>query len=440
MRSCSISLKNSHGADGAWRRVLIGVLVVPLLVPLLLGAAGCRSTEPLSRSADAALLAASDEQRAARQALAAVPLEERIALIEADMQRTLVEVGDGALAPRQLSRSGRPGPVHLETNAAVLSALAAKYGATGDPESKALGERIIRGIIALDALSGELDGFIPRFAAANTLEPARSETTHSNAYTQLFFAYVLADRYFGPNEDLQRHVSLIYQRWVDDGFALKQIDGSYVGRANLQALFMHFNARKTFDRRLLDDAAYHLGDEATRALVEQHRWRSPRLGPLHLRLFAAEFPTTSSSWLNLQALTALTLLGNEYGGHVVDLAGKYERDDNPFFRVLAAMCGGDEDLAAIRQRLEEFPYPATTSGIINSHRDDVSLGPKNFIKLRASPESHEPLPLYDVRSSTYLWKRSLLQIDSMPEQNPEILLGHDLYQAYWLLRLLEQDR
>lgn len=397
---------------------------------------GCTSVQPLAGMVEPALLEYSDERRTVRAEVAAVPLEQRIEAVEADLVETLVRVGEGALAPRHIAHDGRKGVVHLETNAAVLSALAAKYGVTRDDETRQLAARIVKGIMGLDALSGELDGFIPRYANARSLQPT-DVTTHANAYTQLLFAYAMADRHIGPSDDIRQHVSLIYQKFVEDDFALRHRDGSYVSKANVRNGFITLNARRAFDRRLLDEAAFQLGDEQTRELVQAHRWRGKLLGPRYARFFAVELPTTSSSWLNLQALVGLSLLDEPYDHEVVRLANRYRRDNNPFFRTLSGLHGGEEDLTAIRARLEEFPYPATSSGIINSHRDDLAMAPRNYIKFSAVPESREPLPLYEVRSSTYLWKRSLREIDSMPEERPETLLGHDLLQAYWFYRLLE---
>lgn len=397
---------------------------------------GCSSVQPLASFVEPALLEYSDDRRAVRAQVASVPLEQRIEAVETDLVETLVHVGDGALAPRHIAHDGRKGVVHLETNAAVLSALAAKYAVTRDDETKQLAAQIVKGIMGLDALSGELDGFIPRYANARSLQPT-DVTTHANAYTQLLFAYAMADRHIGPSNDIRQHVSLIYQKFAEDNFSLRHRDGSYVSKANVRNGFVTFNARRAFDRRLLDEAAFQLGDERTRELVKEHRWHGKLLGPRYARFFAVELPTTSSSWLNLQALVGLSLLGERYDRDIVRLANRYRRDNNPFFRTLAGLHGGEEDLAAIRARLAEFPYPATSSGIINSHRDDLEMAPRNYIKFSAVPESREPLPLYEVRSSTYLWKRSLREIDSMPEEHPETLLGHDLLQAYWFYRLLE---
>lgn len=421
-----------RGAVGTGARMLTLGLLATIIQ-------ACTSVPPLAGSAEPALLQYSDQRRAEREARAAVPLEDRIAAIETDLADSVVSVGEGALAPRYLYHDDSKGPVHLETNAAILSALAAKYAVTGDDEARALGERIVQGLVGLDALSGELDGFVPRYASADDLEPT-DQTTHANAYTQLLFAYVMADAHFGPSAEIERHVSLIYHKFAEHDFAMPHVDGSYVQRADLDRTFMAFNARRTLDRRLLDEAAHQLGDEATRALVEAHRWDRPLLGPLHVRVFALELPTPSSSWLNLQAMTALNELGGTYQDRVVWLAEQYERDDNPFFRTLAGLSGGEVDLAGIRSRLAEHPYPATSSGIINSHREEVILAPPLYIKFEANPESIEPLPLYEVRSSTYLWKRKLREIDSQPETRPRQLLGHDLHQAYWFFRLLEQTR
>ncbi|TVQ58289.1 MAG: hypothetical protein EA377_00220 [Phycisphaerales bacterium] len=411
----------------------------------------CTTVQPLAAKVDSAALEASDERRAARQQRAAVPLEERIAMIEADLERTMVPIrfviGDetveegGVLVPRFLNEDGRPGPLLIESNTAVLSALAARYAATGDPWAKEMGERLIRGILAMDARSGELDGFVPFYLHPRTLAPSEHHT-HANVYTQLLFAYALAHEAFGPNEDIERHVSLIYQRYVEDNFQLRQRDGSRTPRNNLRVILFTVNARQALGRRLLDRAALTLGDEQTQELAEREQWGGPLLGPLHFRFFNIELPTTSSSWLSLQGMTALTLLGDSYESRIKSLARKYERDDNPFFRAIAAMHGADEDLAAIRRRLEEFPYPATNQGVINTHRTDVEITTGDFVKFNASPESREPLPLYEIASDTYLWKGRLRKVDARLRDRPQTVLGHDLLQAYWLLRWLEsrEDR
>lgn len=409
-----------------------------LLAAVIAALPACRTAPPMALTVDPASLAQSDERREQRQERAAVPLEQRIAAIEADLERSLVPVGDGVLVPRYLNANGSPGPLQIESNAAVLSALAAKYGATGDEQSKALGERIIKGILAMDARSGELDGLVPFYINPRSLLPA-DHATHANVYTQLLFAYVLAEAHFGPSDDIRRHVSLIYQRFLEDNFRLRQRDGSFTPRADLRTGAITLNARQALGRRLLDAAALHLGDEHTRELAKANRWRGPLLGPKHVRFFNIELPTTSSSWLNLQGMTALAMLGEGYERQVISLARRYERDDNPFFKLLAALNGADIDLTAVRARLEQFPYPATDMGIINSHRDDLRVVRGRYVKFNSFPETRQPLPLYEIESSTYLWKQGLRKIDSMPQENPRVLLGHDLYQAYWLLRLLERE-
>jgi len=417
------------------RYAILGVLLLSLVA---MSTTGCTTVPALAATADPALLEASDEARADRRARTELPLEERIAMIEADLERTLVPVGDGALAPRFITARGRPGPLHLEHNVAILSGLAAKYAVTGDEETKALAERIIRGLLALDALSGELDGFVPIEVDTATFAMA-DRTSHANIYTQLLFAYALAHAWIGPNDDVLTHVSLIYQRFVRDDFTMRHIDGSYVAKADVGGFFIPFNGRRALDRRLLDCSALYLGDEATRELAEQKRWRGPLLTPLHFRFFNLEFPTPSSSWLNLQAMTALAVLGEPHRGRAVRLANRYRRDNNPLFRLFAMMNGGDDCLSAIRDRLSEYPYPATTSGIINSHRPDVSVGPRAYVKWHSPAETRTPLPLYAIRTSPYLWKQRLRVVDTMPESRPNQLLGHDLFQAYWFLRLVESD-
>ena len=428
---------------------LTTVIALVLMAAGLITLSACTTIEPLAATVDAAALEASDERRAARRQRAAVPLEECIAMVEADLERTMVPItidhggerfGEGGvLVPRFLRDDGRPGPLFVESNTAVLSALAARYGATGDPWAKEMGERLIRGILAMDARSGELDGFVPFDLHPRTLAPSDHDT-HANVYTQLLFAYALAHEAFGPNEDIERHVSLIYRRYVEDNFRLRQRDGSRTPRNNLRVILFTVNARQALGRRLLDRAALTLGDESTRELAERKRWGGPLLGPLHFRLFNFELPTTSSSWLSLQGMTALTLLGDSYESRIISLTRKYERDDNPFFRAIAALHGADEDLAAIRRRLEEFPYPATDQGVINTHRTDVEIVTGDFVKLNASPESREPLPLYEIASDTYLWKGRLRRVDTRRRDRPQTVLGHDLLQAYWLMRWVESGK
>lgn len=418
------------------RRQDVRLLIV---IAAAVGLGGCKTAEPLARTVSPQALQQSDALRKTRAQAAAVPLEQRIAAIEAAIQRELVPIGEGALAPHYLHHNGRKGPLQLEINAALLSAVAAKYAATGDEQAKALGEQLIKGIIQMDARNGGLDGLV-----AFELHPATFQPTHrptnANAYTQLLFAYVAANECFGPNEDIRTHVSHIYERFAQSRFRLRQSDGDVDRRADLNVAAVTFNARRALDRRLLDAAAHHLGDAKTRELVDEHRWRGALLGPKHLRLLDVEVPTASSSWLNLQAMTALSMLGEGFEDDAVALAEEYQRDNNPFFRLLAALVGADEDLAAIRSRLEEFPYPATNAGIINSHRADLRVVRGDYVKFAAVPETRQPLPLHEIASHEYLWKRRLRSIDSQPIDKPRVLLGYDLYQAYWFLRMLEERR
>jgi hypothetical protein len=190
--------------------------------------------------------------------------------------------------------------------------------------------------------------------------------------------------------------------------------------------------------------AYALGDEETRRLVSEKGCEGPIIGSLHLKLNHFEIPTQSSSWLNMlklnvldseigiEGLNILNEFGFDYKRRLLNLVGDYKDFENPFFQTLAYLADSNSDISFIEKRLAEYPYPVKAGRIVNSHRVEVEVRDKRYIKNTAKVEATKALPLYEITSDHYLWKRNLLELDRQGDDSVKEYYGVDFLQAYWM--------
>lgn len=397
---------------------------------LLCGAllTGCKSIPPAYLSMTPQEIEASDNFRLERKN-SLLPLKEKVSYLENLIERDLVEIGEGKLLPTAIYKTGQK-PLYIEQNTTLLSALSFKYGVTQDKETKHFAEIILKGIIEMDKLNG-YDGFIPYEVNGNTFETSL-RNPHANNYSQLLFAYTIMNETMGRQALVEEHVSKIYSKWLSDDFELRDLEGKKIEYTDLKGPLMYLDLGRTLDRRMLDQSAYILGDTKTKVLAENNRWNGKVHFPSHLNLNQWEIPTSSSSWLNMLEMYSLGELGRDHSQKLLELAHEYKSLKNPFFQTLAFLSNPEVDISFIEERLKEYPVPVKAGRIVNSHRKEIELRAKRVIKSTIKPESKNPLPLYEISSDHYLWKRNFLELDRRSDAEVKEYYGVDFLQAYWM--------
>lgn len=413
-------------------------LVTSILASAIIGfSSGCISVPPRSLSMSSSELIEKDNHRKSRASVLEMPLEEKISRIEKDVNDSFVKIGDGFLSPIYSTTNG-PGPLHLEHNAVLLSALSAKYAVTRDEKTKERADSIIKGIIEMDRLNG-FDGYIPLMVDSLTRE-CTTQATHANAYDQLLFAYVHYTKNVSNNPDIQTHVSKIYERFVKDGFELRHSDGKLIREADLDRRFIEVNPSRALNRRVLDNVAFLLGDEETKKKARENKWHGVSVSPLRLDLGFLQIPTASSSWLDLLKLNILNECSLNYKKELVSLALDFSEMKNPFFQTLAYDLDNSIDISFVERRLMEYPYPINDTQIINSHRKDIEFRSKRYVKNKSKLETREALPLYELSCDWNLWKRNLFEADRQTPESGRQYFGVDLLQAYWFFEATKKKQ
>ena len=409
-----------------------------IMAGLLIGIAGGCTTIPQSEFMSPYELKVNDELKKERAKVLNLSLEEKIKLVEQDIEKSFVNVGTGVLLPFYINKNNNPGPLHLEHNTILLSALSAKYAVTKDQKTKEEAENLVRGIIELDKLN-ELDGYIPLMADAKTKIPAPVET-HANAYIELLFSYAYYTKNIGKSKDIEMHVSKIYEKFLEDNFELKHTNKVAIVEANLNRSWIDFNPARALDRRVLDEVTFFLGDKNTKDKVMENKWKGIYVSPNNFDLGFWQLPTMSSCWLNIIKMAVLNECGCNYTNEIVSLTQHYSKQKNPFFQTLAYMADDKTDISFVEKRLKEYPYPITDKQMINSHRKEIVFRGKRYIKNQSKKETGEALPLYEIGSDVNLWKRNLLEADKYGSNFGRKFLGVDLLQAYWFYEFAKKRK
>ncbi|MEI7719127.1 MAG: hypothetical protein WCI72_04620 [archaeon] len=412
-------------------------LVGSLLLAAVVGFNGCKTIPPDSLSMCQKELRANDEYRRERASVLEMTLEEKIKLVEREIETNLVKLGKGLLLPLY-SVSGKNSPSYLDNNLVLISALSAKYAVTKDPHTKEIADLIIQGIIEMDKLDG-FDGYIPLEVDPASLK-CTSEITHANSYDQLCFAYLHYTIKVGENPDIEKHFSKVYNMWADNKFELKDKLGNLSDRANLNINLFEANPSRALSRQVLDSVAARLGDEQTKRRALKNKWKGVTFSQLRFDLGFVQIPTVSSSWLNMLKLNILNECGQDYKKELVSLAKDYADMKNPFFQILAYTADKNVDLSFVEQRLHEYPYPINDRLVVNSHRKDIEFRSKRYFKNIARTEVKTALPLYEISTDYNLWKRNLLEADKQASKEGRKYFGVDLLQAYWFYEAIKKTK
>jgi len=405
---------------------------------LLIGlAAGCTTIPPASRFMTEEQLIANDSKKQQRSSIVNMSLENKISLVEKNIETNLVKISEGLLLPLY-SKGNEKGQIYLDNNALLLSALSAKYAVTKDPRTKKLADSVIKGIIEMDKLNG-FDGYIPFIVSPKNFEYTH-EVTHVNAYEQLFFAYIHYAKAVGDNPDIKEHISKIYNKFVDSGFGLKNKDGKVIDESDWDVTLFEVNPSRALGRKSLDSIAIKLGDEQTKKRALENAWQGATFSQLRLDIGNLHIPTVSSSWLNLLTLNILNECGYDYKKETVSLVNSYSEMENPFFKILAFMADKNTDISSVEKRLKEYPYPVTDELMVNSHRKDIAFRSKRYFKNTSKTEVKKALPLYELGGCYNLWKRNLLEADRQCSNKGREYFGVDLLQAYWFYEMAKKSK
>jgi len=397
---------------------------------------GCKIIPPAYLTKSYEELKKSDDVRQIRMKKSrSKSLEEKVNYFNRLIDKDLVKISEGVLIPTARYKTNKK-PLQAEVNSAYLCALSFEYAVTKNKKTKLRAESILKGLIAMDKLDG-FDGYIPYEINGNTKEVSKRET-HANVYDQIFFAYYYMDKFLGKNKLIEKHISLIYNKWLMDDFELKKPNGEKSKYSNLKIKkTFSLNPSRSLERKLLDGIAYKLGNNETKQKVLKYGWKGKTSGKLYLNLGFLEIPTSSSSWLNMLDLKLLEELNLENNVRLKKLIKNYENQKNPFFQILLSLSNGKITNPLIKKRLSEFPCPCDGERIINSHRKEIKLRPRRFIKSTSKIESEIPLPLFEITSDHYLWKRNLLDIGRNSDSTVSEYYGIDFLQAYWMFRYLK---
>ncbi len=340
------------------------------------------------------------------------------------------------------------------------------------PQGEALevsAKRVVSALIHMDKLDGEY-GYIALRAA---VDPSTGELkvkdskTKSNSYSQILFAYVLAAEVFGPEVKalITDHVDAMVGRLLGDGFKLIHPNGKKVSDTS-PSKFGLFNSSRYLDALIAIEAGIHLG---TQDLSEGGRisslmkMRERFIGTyekpdrlvkfifnkmLHTNVASQQFPTVSSSVLNVMKLSALMLMTRQnqdaqkyYGDILGSLWGKLEHQHNPLVDLLCLITsqpnhsGRQEYLERAAASLQTFP-----TDLLNIGRYDLSefcLEGKVIREklIRKYPRSDSVLPVFARPWSPFIWKMDSRTCHfSHPDQEPRNTAnGLDYLMTYYML-------
>ena len=343
------------------------------------------------------------------------------------------------------------GPINMELSTSYLAALAYQYACEPTTETRDRILKLVKGIQAADASNG-YDGYLPsKLERVNgELRIVRNET-HTNLYAMLLNAYTLTLE-FVPDEAIRsnilEHMELIFAHYLKHDFKLYDEKGRKQPHSNIRISPLTFSPADRLDgTAFLTVATHYLPSTAPiyPQLLEQKAEADrvyKNVGPMHLDFGSWEIPNASSSWLALLSFDTICQIkpDSDQRARLLELAQVYNYQINPLFLSFIAKYDPqlrDSLIPVIQARLQEVPHRHLSVKMINSSRDDIRITTHHTIKRSRYPRSEKPLPLYELDSDGYLWKRDLMKIDASRSAG-YTYPGIDYLHAYWQLRYVQQ--
>lgn len=348
--------------------------------------------------------------------------------------------------------NGSPGKLRMDMTCLFLSSLAYKYAVTRNPADKENILEILSSIFDADRSNG-LDGFIPyKVIIENDELKTSSNETHINVYTQLLFAYIPLLK-FSNDGDIQaavtRHLKLIYKHLAKHNFQLVDNRGNDVKYSDLSPSRFTIQSNRKLLLLVLTDLALNISWSSDFHL-EMNRLRhqltkmdyEESIQRMHIKVLNLEFPTHSSSWLNLM---------NSYLGFIIEehryyktafckLYRNYKDEKNLLFELMHNVVHPrfltEEKLREIEESLKNFPANPSNVEIINSRTITQKIDRSAaFVKLKRELEVLTPLPFHERPMRSFEWKLNQMRIDGNFESpGTSEYTGIDFLIAYWMLQ------
>ena len=381
---------------------------------------------------------------------AALNIDQKAEFIQQRLYREHLDA-ETSLPKKYTSVENADGPINMELSTSYLAALAYQYACVPTVVTRDRILKLVKGIQAADATNG-YDGYLPsKLERANgELRIVRNET-HTNLYAMLLNAYTLTLELV-PDQEIRshilEHIELIFAHYLKHDFKLYDENGLKQPHSNIRISPLTFSPADRLDGTAFLTVATHYLPSTSPIypqLLEQKAEADrvyKNVGPMHINFGSWEIPNASSSWLALLSFDTICQIDpdSDQRPRLLDLAHVYDYQNNPFFLGLIAKYDPQLRPALIPQiksRLQEVPHLHISTALINSSREDIHVTNNHTIKRSRYPRSEQPLPLYELDSDGYLWKRDLMKIDATRSAGLTYP-GIDYLHAYWQIRYVEQ--
>ncbi len=349
----------------------------------------------------------------------------------------------------------QPGTLRTDMTALYLSSMAFKYAVTKNDQDKSHILMLLASLYEADRINN-LDGFLPyKVKIVNDQLTDISNETHINVYTQLFFAYFSLLELCQDDEihhQVRKHLILIVDHLQKYDFKLVDHQQKQTDYSDISPSFFAMNgSRKLALLVLLDAGLKYFPQEPFREKLLSAKENALDYGyyeeitDLHFRFLNLEFPTHSSSWLNMLSLYNGFLISEEkhYQKAYENLMKEYEDEKNLLFVLIGYYINKnftESTLPLIEKQLKEFPLRPNSQEIINSLLlPNQIAGSSQYIKLKRITESSVPLPFYRRPMRAYEWKLNQMRMDGNFAAGDQVTYsGMDYLQAYWMYRFLKK--
>lgn len=343
----------------------------------------------------------------------------------------------------------------VETTAHYLAALAFRHRVTGEADAVTTARKVLDGLAAMDEANGA-DGYLPKTVRVkgSALEVVDDET-HANVYAQLFFAFVHCHRAFtdaGVRARLRTLADRITGKLLAHDFVVTDGKGVPQPHGDISPRRFRIERARALGGLLATQAGISILGEGQR-VADLKALRDRMLGELAygsqiqaltFKLHRFHWPTPSSTWLNLQKLSALLALAPEdpvYRSALHRTWGAVRETMNPFFAAVAL--AGLPDLppaerARARAQAEYYlgTFPPTWGEEpvdLTGHPGIPKREPSRTVKARWKVEAHPPLPLFMRARNGHEWKRLQGRIQG-GRPGAGRAPATDYLLAYWMLR------
>ncbi len=356
-----------------------------------------------------------------------------------------------SLPKKYVSTDHGDGPLNMELSTSYLAALAYQYACEPSTQTREDILKLLKGIQAADTTNG-YDGYLPSKLKRieGELQINRNET-HTNLYAMLLNAYTLTLELVEDDtirSHILEHMELIFAHYLKHDFMLYDQNGLKQPHSNIRISTLTFSPADRLDGTAFLTVATHYLPKSSSIypmLLEQKAKADQiykNVGPMHIDFGSWEVPNASSSWLALLSFDTLCQIdpNSNQKARLLELAHAYDYQQNPFFLGLIAKYDPlqrETVIQIIKSRLQEVPHRHHSTAMINSTREDITITNNHTIKRSRYPRSEQTLPLYEIDSDGYLWKRDLLKIDAT-RQAGLTYPGIDYLHAYWQLRYVQQ--